>query len=198
VTVIVSIYVAAATVEEILRRACPAGPVVSVIPAFDGELVKVNVLGVVPPVTVNVSTAAVPEGVAKVDVVAPPMLITGLTVTRKKYVTTLPAASVAVTVSRYVLADTLFATRTTTYPEFAVVVSRVIPALEVLPCVRVKDLFPVPPVTVTVSDVTYPKVVDNVPPLTVRDPARVGAGLTTTVKTDVVVAPTLSLAVIVS
>jgi hypothetical protein len=67
-----------------LSRACPDDPVVSVIPAFDGLLVRTIVRGVVPPVTVKVSTAAVPEGVANDDVVALPMVITGFTVTRKK------------------------------------------------------------------------------------------------------------------
>ena len=84
VTVIVSIYVPAATVAEMLSTACPDPPVVKVIPAFIGLLVRVIVLGVVPPVTVKVFVAAVPEGVAKLEVVALPTVIIGFTVTRKK------------------------------------------------------------------------------------------------------------------
>jgi hypothetical protein len=93
-------YVAAATVAEIFRTAWPEPPVVRVIPAFGGELVSVIDRGVVPPATVNVFVAAVPDGVANVEVVALPIVITGFTVTRKKYVTTLPRVSVAVMVSR--------------------------------------------------------------------------------------------------
>ncbi len=100
VTVIVSMYVAAATVAEMFSTAWPEPPVDKVIPAFGGELVSVIVRGVVPPATVNVFVAAVPDGVANVEVVALPIVITGFTVTRKKYVTTLPRVSVAVIVSR--------------------------------------------------------------------------------------------------
>ena len=75
---------AAGTVDEIFRTAWPETPVVSVIPAFVGLLVSVIVRGVVPPLTVKVLVAAVPDGVAKLDVVALPIVITGFTVTRKK------------------------------------------------------------------------------------------------------------------
>ena len=63
---------------------------------------------------------------------------------------------------------------------------------------RVKVLFPVPPVTVTVSVVANPIVVESVPLATVRLPLSVGAELTITVNTEVVLAPALSRAVIVS
>lgn len=61
-----------------------------------------------------------------------------------------------------------------------------------------KVFAPVPPVTVIVSVVGIPNVVESVPLATVRLPARVGAALIVTVMTDVVVAPRLSVAVIVS
>jgi hypothetical protein len=101
-------------------------------------------------------------------------------------------------VSKYVFAATLEATRRTTNPEFAVVVSRVIPALDTEPWVKVNVLFPVPPTTVIVSEVATPRVVDKVPLATVRAPLNVGAAFTMTVKTETVVAPRLSRAVTVS
>jgi hypothetical protein len=61
--------------------------------------------------------------------------------------------------------------------------------------VRVKVLFPVPPVTVIVSDIALPTVAGTVYP---REFVRVMDAFTITVKTDDVVDPTLSVAVIVS
>jgi hypothetical protein len=54
------------------------------MPAFGGELVSTMVRGVVPPATIKVFVAAVPDGVANVEVVALPIVIIGFTVTRKK------------------------------------------------------------------------------------------------------------------
>jgi hypothetical protein len=61
--------------------------------------------------------------------------------------------------------------------------------------VRVKVLFPVPPVTVIVSDNALPTVASTVYP---RVFVRVMAGLTVTVNTATVIDPTASVQVIVS
>jgi len=100
---------------------------------------------------------------------------------------------VTVIVSKYVPAGRDEVARKRIKFELAVLVSIDIALFDEV--VRVKVLFPVPPVTVIVSDNALPTVAGTVYP---RVFVRVMDGFTMTVKTEKVVDPTLSVAVIVS
>jgi hypothetical protein len=106
-----------------------------------------------------------------------------------------PRVSVAVIVAVYVSEATELETLSRAKPDVDVDVSSVIPELEGDTDVSTKVFAPVPFVAVIVSRRDRPTVVKRA---VVVSPVRVVAGLTTTVITDTTLAPTASVAVMVS
>jgi hypothetical protein len=195
VTVIVSRYVAAGTVDETFITTCVVFGALTVIPEFEGVPTIVTVLGAVPPVTVNVSNPAVPAGTPNVEVAPSAKLRAGLTLIVFTRVAADPLVSVAVIVAVYVSEVTELETFRRANPDEAVEVSRVIPALDGETEVSTKVFAPVPFAAVIVSNLCIPAVVRSA---VVVSPRIVVAGLIVTVITETVDEPRLSVAVIVS
>jgi hypothetical protein len=174
---------------------CVVFGALTVIPEFEGDPIIVTDLGAVPPVTVNVSNPAVPAGTPNVEVAPSAKLRAGLTLIVLTRVAAEPFESVAVIVAVYVSDVTELETFKRANPDAAVDVSRVIPALDGETEVSTKVFAPVPFDAVIVSRRVRPNVLARA---VVVSPARVVAGLITTVITETTLAPTASVAVIVS
>ncbi len=163
------------------------------IPLFEGEEVTAKVIGIDPPVTVFVSYESDPAETDKLDDDPPPMTIAAVATILTPSEAVAYLLSVTVMVSKYVPAGREEVAFKSIKFELAVLVSIDIALFDEV--VRVKVLFPVPPVTVIVSDNALPTVAGTVYPRAfVSDTAE----LTITVNTADVVDPTLSVAVMVS
>jgi hypothetical protein len=174
---------------------CVVFGALTVIPEFEGDPTIVTVLGAVPPVTVKVSYPAVPAGTPKVEVAPSAKLRAGLTLIVLTRVAAEPLVSVAVIVAVYVSEVTEPETFRRANPDAAVEVSKVIPEFVGETDVSTKVFAPVPFDAVIVSKRARPKVVESAE---VVSPASVVAGFIVTVMTDETLAPTASVAVIVS
>ena len=165
------------------------------IPEFAGDPTIVTVLGAVPPFTVRVSYPAVPAGTPNVEVEPRAKLSAAFTVIDLDKTAADPFVSVAVMLAVYEPAATAELTINRAYPDDAVEVSNVIPAFVGDTEVSTKLFTPVPFEAVIVSSRAVPEVTRRA---VVVSPRIVVAGLIVTFITETTLAPTASVAVIVS